>query len=245
MPRSKRARVVHESKTAKKDHKEQTRRLYANIRECVEEYDHLFVFAVDNMRNTYLKDVRSEFADSRLFFGKTKVMAKALGSNPETEAAPNLHKLTPYLTGAVGLLFTSRSAESVIQYFENFRPSDFARAGTEATRSFSIPNGLVYSRAGEIPTSDDEPISHTIEPALRKLGVPTRLVKGKVMLELTDDQEGYLVCREGDTLDSRQTTLMKMFGVTSSEFKVDLKAQWSRNTNEVKILEQGDMEVDA
>jgi len=65
MPRSKRARVVHESKTVKKDHKEQTRRLYANIRECLEQYDHMFVFAVDNMRNTYLKDVRTEFADSR------------------------------------------------------------------------------------------------------------------------------------------------------------------------------------
>jgi mRNA turnover protein 4 len=38
---------------------------------------------------------------------------------------------------------------------------------------------------------------------------------------------------------------MKMFGVTSSEFKVDLKAQWERESNEVKILEQGDMEVDA
>lgn len=172
-------------------------------------------------------------------------MAVALGSNPETEAAPNVHKLTPYLAGAVGLLFTSRAVDSVTNYFENFRPSDFARAGTEATRSFTIPNGLVYSRAGEIPTTDDEPISHTIEPALRKLGVPTRLVKGKVMLELTDDQEGYQVCREGETLDSRQTTLMKMFGVTSSEFKVDLKAYWSRNTNEIKILEQGGMNVDA
>lgn len=68
MPRSKRARVVHESKTTKKSHKEQTRRLYANIRECIEKYDHLFVFGVDNMRNTYLKDVRTEFADSRLVF---------------------------------------------------------------------------------------------------------------------------------------------------------------------------------
>jgi hypothetical protein len=65
MPRSKRARVVHESKTVKKDHKEQTRRLYTNIRECLEEYDHLFLFSVDNMRNTYLKDVRAEFGDSR------------------------------------------------------------------------------------------------------------------------------------------------------------------------------------
>jgi mRNA turnover protein 4 len=134
----------------------------------------------------------------------------------------------------------------VIGYFESFRPQDFARAGTEATRSFTLPNGLVTARGGEIPAEDDEPISHTIEPALRKLGVPTRLVKGKVMLELTEGQEGYPVCRKGETLDSRQTTLMKMFGVTSSEFKVDLKAYWTRSSEEVKILEsQGDMEVDA
>ncbi|KAH1307115.1 hypothetical protein KXX11_004614 [Aspergillus fumigatus] len=245
MPRSKRARIVHESKVTKKSHKEQTRRLYANIRECVEKYDHLFVFSVDNMRNTYLKDVRTEFADSRLFFGKTKVMAVALGHNPENEAAPNLHKLSPYLTGAVGLLFTSRDPESVLSYFDAFRPLDFARAGTVSTRSFSIPNGLVYSRGGEIPASEDEPVSHTIEPELRKLGVPTRLVKGKVMLELTDGQEGYPVCKEGEVLDSRQTTLLKMFGVATAEFKVDLKAQWSRSTGEVKILEKDEgMDVD-
>ncbi|CAG8258399.1 unnamed protein product [Penicillium salamii] len=246
MPRSKRARVVHESKTVKKDHKEQTRRLFANIRECIEEYDHLFVFAVDNMRNTYLKDVRTEFADSRVFFGKTKVMAKALGQNSESEAAPNVHKLSPYLTGAVGLLFTSRTPEAVTEYFETFRPQDFARAGTEATRSFNIPNGLVTARGGEVPADQDEPISHTIEPALRKLGVPTRLVKGKVMLDLTEGQESYPVCQKGETLDSRQTTLMKMFGVLSSEFKVELKAYWTRSTEEVKILEsEGGMEVDA
>lgn len=173
-------------------------------------------------------------------------MAKALGQNAESEAAPNVHKLTPYLAGAVGLLFTSRTPEAVIEYFENFRPQDFARAGTEATRSFTIPNGLVTSRAGEIPADQDEPISHTIEPALRKLGVPTRLVKGKVTLELTEGQDGYPVCKKGEVLDSRQTTLMKMFGVLSAEFKVELKAYWTRSTEEVKILATDDgMEVDA
>lgn len=173
-------------------------------------------------------------------------MAVALGQNPESEAAPNLHKLSPYLTGAVGLLFTSRAPDSVIDYFKNFRPMDFARAGTVSTRDFLIPNGLVYSRAGEIPASDDEPLSHTIEPELRKLGVPTRLVKGKVMLELTDDQEGYQVCRQGQTLDSRQTTLLKMFGVASAEFHVALQAYWTRSSGEVKILAdgRGGMEVD-
>lgn len=170
-------------------------------------------------------------------------MAVALGHNPESEAAPNLHKLSHYLAGAVGLLFTNRSPESVIGYFESFRPLDYARAGTVSNRNFTIPNGLVYSRAGEVPASEDEPMSHTMEPELRRLGVPTRLVNGKVMLEMT---EGYQVCREGQTLDSRQTTLLKMFGVAISEFHVGLKARWERSSGEVTILDKGQegMEVD-
>jgi mRNA turnover protein 4 len=104
----------------------------------------------------------------------------------------------------------------------------------------------VYSRAGEVPASEDEPISHTIEPELRKLGVPTRLVKGKVMLELTEGQESFPVCKQGDVLDSRQTTLLKMFGVVTSEFKIALKAHWTRSTSEVEILEKDEngMEVE-
>ncbi|KAH8705341.1 putative 60S acidic ribosomal protein P0 [Talaromyces proteolyticus] len=244
MPVSKRARLVHESKTSKKNHKEQTRRLFANIRECVEQYEHLFVFSVDNMRNTYLKDVRTEFSESRLFFGKTKVMAVALGNTAETAFAENLDKLTPFLTGAVGLLFTSRSADDVLAYFDSFAPSDYARAGTVSTRAFTIPNGVVYSRAGEIPITEDEPISHTVEPTLRKLGVPTRLVKGKVMLELTEGEEGHLVCREGETLDSKQTTLLKMFGVATSEFRVVMKAQWDRDTHQITIREKSGAEME-
>ena len=173
-------------------------------------------------------------------------MAVALGQNPETEAAKNLHLLHPYLTGAVGLLFTSRTPESVLGYFDSFRPLDFARAGTVSTRSFIIPNGLVYSRAGEIPLSDDEPISHTVEPTLRQLGVPTRLVKGKVSLEMTEGEEGYQVCREGQTLDSRQTSLLKMFGVATSEFHVAPLAYWDRKDGNVTFLakKEGEMEVD-
>lgn len=173
-------------------------------------------------------------------------MAVALGHNPESEAAPNLHKLSPFLAGAVGLLFTSRTPESVIGYFDSFRPLDFARAGTVSTRDFTIPNGVVCSRGGEIPEADDEPMSHTIEPELRKLGVPTRLVKGKITLEMTDGGNGYQVCKAGQTLDSKQTTLLKLFGVASSEFRVGLKAYWTRSTAEVKVLEkdQGGMEVD-
>ena len=34
----------------------------------------------------------------------------------------------------------------------------------------------------------------------------------------------YEVCREGQVLDSRQTRLLKLFGVATAEFKVQLVA---------------------
>lgn len=64
MPKSKRAKVVHLTKVDKKG-KELTIKLFANVRECLDKYQFCFVFSVENMRNTYLKDVRSEFNDSR------------------------------------------------------------------------------------------------------------------------------------------------------------------------------------
>lgn len=170
-------------------------------------------------------------------------MAIALGTTPETAFAPNLDKLSPFLVGAVGLLFTSRAPQSVLEYFSSFHPTDFARAGNVSPRDFTIPSGVVYAHAGEIPEEHDQPISHTIEPTLRKLGVPTRLVRGKVMLEMDG---GYPVCKAGETLDSRQTTLLKMFGVAVAEFKVDMKAHWRKETEEVTVLQKDEgMEVDS
>ena len=146
-------------------------------------------------------------------------MAKALGTTPETSHLPATHLLSPYLHGSIGLFFTSRLPSDIISHFSQFTETDFARAGTAATRSFSIPAGTVYSRAGEVAQEDDVPMAHSMEPELRRLGVPTRLERGKVVLE-----NEYEVCREGQVLDSRQTRLLKLFGVATAEFKVQLVA---------------------
>lgn len=163
---------------------------------------------------------------NRLFFGKTKLMAKALGQSPEEAIAPGIQDLTSHLSGNVGLLLTNRPVQSITDYFASFAPVDFARAGTASPRDFTIPTGVVYATAGEVPAEHDVPLSHTIEPELRKLNVPTRMVKGKVVLGDENGQtgEGYVVCREGDVLDSRQTRLLKLFGVCISEFRVKLLA---------------------
>lgn len=160
---------------------------------------------------------------NRIFFGKTKLMSRALGTTPEDALADGIHALTPYLTGNVALLLTNRPTTDIAAYFANFAPVDFARAGTVAPRAFVIPPGVVYATGGGVPAEYDVPLGHTIEPELRRLGVPTRMVKGKVVLggdESGEGSEGYVVCKEGDVLDSRQTRLLKLFDTCMSEFKV-------------------------
>ncbi|EMC97843.1 hypothetical protein BAUCODRAFT_31850 [Baudoinia panamericana UAMH 10762] len=234
MPKSKRARVVHTSVVQKKPSKEKSASLYSAIRAAADNFAHIFVFSVANMRNTYLKDVRQHFAlDGRLFFGKTKVMAKALGSSAEDEHAPGLAKLSGYLKGSVGILCTNRAPKEVLEFFEGYVEVDYARAGVTASRTFTIPAGVVYSRGGELPVEDDVPLPHSLEVMVRKWGMPTRLEKGRVML----DQE-YTVAEEGRELNSHQTALLKLFGVAMAEFKVQVLAYWSAATQDVTVVNE-------
>lgn len=233
MPKSKRAKVVHLTQVSKKT-RENKDKLFENIRNEIPEYQTCFVFSVDNMRNSYLKEVRRELSDCRLFFGKTKLMAKALGQTPEEAIAPGIEGITKHLAGTVGLLLTNRPAEEILAYFDNLAPVDFARAGVAASRGFSLPAGILYATGGEVPAEHDVPLEHTIEPELRRLGVPTRMVKGRVVLgDVSGEGEDYVVCKEGDILDSRQTRLLKLFSVCLSEFKVKVLAYWSAATSEV------------
>jgi mRNA turnover protein 4 len=146
-------------------------------------------------------------------------MAKALGTDPADEYQSNTHILSKHLVGNVGLLFTNRPPSSIIEYFSELSKTDYARSGTPASRTFTIPAGTVYSTGGEIPAEEDVPMAHSLEPELRRLNVPTSLVKGKITL-----QNEYTVCEEGKVLDSRQTRLLKLFGVESADFTVRLVA---------------------
>lgn len=146
----------------------------------------------------------------------------------------------------MGLLFTDRDPASISEYFDNLSPVDFARAGGTAPRTFTIPPGVVYSTGGAVPPEDDVPVQHSLEPELRRLGMPTRMVRGKVVLgadatgEVVDGAEGYTVCRQGDVLDSRQTRLLKLFSVCMSEFRVRLLAYWAAETGLVTELDAGE-----
>ncbi|KAM4652332.1 mRNA turnover protein 4 homolog [Discoglossus pictus] len=214
MPKSKRDKKVSLTKTAKKG-LQVKQNLIEELRKCVDTYKYLFVLSVENMRNNKLKDVRSAWKHSRLFFGKNKVMMVALGKGPCDEYKDNLHKLSKSLVGEVGLLFTNRTQEEVKEWFDQFKETDFARAGNKATYAVVLDAGPL------------EQFPHSMEPQLRQLGLPTALKKGVITL-LSD----YEVCKEGSVLTPEQARILKLFGFEMVEFKVAIKSIWIAETGE-------------
>lgn len=128
----------------------------------------------------------------RFFFGRNKVIALALGRIPEEEYKDNLHKLSKKLTGLCTLMFTNRSVDEITTYtyifspifcnffkiftceiivlsfrfFKNYKVPDFARSGNLATKDVDLDEGPL------------EYFPHSMEPFLRKLGLPVVLQKG-------------------------------------------------------------------
>ncbi|CAM0141924.1 mRNA turnover and ribosome assembly protein [Umbelopsis sp. WA50703] len=213
MPKSKRSKVVSLTKTEKKGRGGKDS-LFEEVRECVDKYTYLWVFSVENMRNTFLKEVRSDFKDSRFFLGKNKVMAKALGTTVEDEYKENLRNVSKLLTGDVGVLFTDRPVDEVKQYFDDYRQADYARSGVAATETVTIPEGPVMRGPDKMP--------HNMEQHIRSLGMPTTLQNGVITLS-----SPYEICRLGQTLTTNQAHLLKLFYHQLAEFRVKLLCYYS------------------
>jgi len=93
-------------------------RIMEDVKKCVEEYSRIFLILIQNTRNTKLLDLRAELKDSKLFFGKLRIIALGLGKTKETEVADGIHKLANAMKnhsmkGQYGLLFTNRSKKQV------------------------------------------------------------------------------------------------------------------------------------
>ena len=94
MPQSKRAKITTLSKTPARSTKASKTALINELRTQVDLYDHVWIFSVGDMRNEGLKEVRSQWRTTgRFFFGKGKVMAKALGLTLESEYQEGLSLL--------------------------------------------------------------------------------------------------------------------------------------------------------
>jgi mRNA turnover protein 4 len=210
MPKSKRNKYISLTKTEKRV-SERKESLVKELREAVDQYSAIYLLNFVNVRSSHFKDVRTKWPSSRFFLGKNKVMQVALGRTKDEERAKDIHKLSRRLVGNSGLLFTNSSHEDVVSFFKTYRPMDYARSGFCATQTIDLPEGPLQN------------FSHSLEPFLRKLGMPTKLNKGVIHLE-----RPYTVCREGDVLTPEQAKILKLLEIKLSKFTITLPGVWRR-----------------
>jgi mRNA turnover protein 4 len=224
--------IVALTETSKRSTRDHKTKYIEQVRNAVDSHETLYLFSFENMRSNKFKQIRMHFrqdannntmeedAPSRIFLGKNKLLQVALGRTTEDEYSDNLRQVSKRITGgSVGLLFTSRPANQVEDYFTNLCEPDFARAGFVAPRAVIITN----EHLANFPVSMVE--------QFRKLGLPTQVDNGKVIL--MDDKSDYRICKEGETLSAEKCKLLTQFDTKISEFKVKLECRWSKGQFDV------------
>ncbi|XP_061988406.1 uncharacterized protein LOC133706873 [Rosa rugosa] len=228
MPKSKRDRPVTLSKTKRKgrEHKEA---VVNTIKQAAEDYNSVYVFSFENMRNLKFKEFRDQLkSTSRFFLGSNKVMQIALGRSESDEIKIGLHKVSEVLHGNAGLCFTNLPKEEVERLFNEYEEYDFARTGSIATEKVELQEGPL------------EQFSHEMEPFLRKQGMPVRLNKGVV--ELVAD---YVVCEEGKPLSPESARILRLLGSKTATFRLHLICRWSPGEFELYVPGPGDSGVES
>jgi len=211
MPKSKRPSRVALSVVTKKNKVEHKQKHYELIQESLDKHTHMFVLKPNNMRNAQLKSLRDRFATGDFFIGKNRVMARAIGSDEASEYKTNLHKLSNLLHGERVLFITSDDKDDILDYFRTQKTLDFARGGF-------VPIETIERHPGPIQ------LSHSLEPLLRSLGMPTRLKNGVIHLE-----SEYVLCSAGQPITPEQAKLLKLLEIKLAEFRMDVLGVWSKD----------------
>ncbi|MBA0760291.1 hypothetical protein Gotri_023045, partial [Gossypium trilobum] len=216
------------SKTKKKG-KEHKESIVNAIREAAEDYNSIYVFSFENMRNLKFKEFREKLKPtSRFFLGSNKVMQVALGRSVSDEIRPGLYKVSKLLRGDAGLFLTNMPRDEVESCFNKFEENDFARTGTIATGKVELLEGPL------------DQFTHEMEPFLRKQGMPVRLNKGVV--ELVSD---FVVCEEGKPLSPESARILRLLGIKMATFRLNLICRWSPEDFELykEGLDESDLEL--
>ncbi|PVU96547.1 hypothetical protein BB561_001103 [Smittium simulii] len=160
MPRAKKSKLVHLTKTeAKGDALKKS--LVESIHSCLDKYEYVYAFSVENMRNNLIKKVRTQLANSKFFYGKSRVMAIAFGKDSASEYKENSHLISEHLAGGLGVLFTNETPEHIKAFFESFEELDYSRTGSISTKTIVLKRGELvkgydfYKRYIETSDNDD------------------------------------------------------------------------------------------
>ncbi|EME27734.1 mRNA turnover protein 4 [Galdieria sulphuraria] len=178
------------------------------VTNCLQAYKSIYILNFDCIRSSIMKELRNNWKDSRFFFGKNKVMRYVLGKTEEEEPYKGLHQLAPFLSGNIGVLFTSRTRDQVHDFFDNFIVNEYPRIGSRAPRDVVLNAGPV-----DIPVE--------LEPRLRELGLPIQVQNNEIFL--TSDVPLF---QENSVISRESAKILETLCMPILEARVEIVAEW-------------------
>lgn len=208
---SKRSKQVSLTKVKSKG-KEHKTKLVEQFNQLLSQYPTVLVFQYQNFKTHPFQGIREEFSESSKFLlGKTTVLKKAVSQPDINESKPGLANLAEHMVGGCGLMFTRETTDDLREKFFTWRESSSLTPGQTATEDVILPAGRGHFTK----------FSNTIEPYLRKLGLPTKLHEG--IIEVLKD---YVVCRAGEVVNPEKCKILKLLDIKQGEMRIDLKGVW-------------------
>lgn len=160
------------------------------------------------MSTNNFKSLRESLTDSKFLMGKNKVIGVALGTDEENSYKPHTYRISQDLKGHCTLFFTNKDKEECEEIFNKFEEEEYATGGAIAQETIVLEKGFDSLKK----------FGHSMEPFLRQLGLPTRLVNSQI--ELLSD---YLLSEEGKPLTVEKCKILKLLDKKMSRLKFQIK----------------------
>lgn len=202
MAKSKRVKKVIMTKDLKKKRKDKSE-IIENVHKYIGKFKFVYVIKLKNQRNAALKQLRVRLEPGKLLIGKNKLLQVAFGVDSDSESAKNAHKISSFLHGERGLIFTDLAPTDLNKVLEESCTMEFGREG-----SFSDITCVVE------PNTDLERLYRNAEFHMRK-----QFPQLKPTL-LSSDQGKVIICEEGSPLNKYQYLLLKHLDIPSVKFEV-------------------------
>lgn len=194
--------------------------LIQEIKAAAARFKSALVVKRTNDCNKAMKDVQALFRPSRMIHAKNTLVQFALGMTHEKECEVGIHKLAHHISDRCSILFTDMPVEEAVELIEEYTETNWARCGNVATETVEIPSGT-------------EALKHmpwTLEPYLRKNGLPTELVNGKINM-----RSEFRICKEGEAMTKQEANLLKLLDKKMGTFQMKVEATWTRPDDEGSI----------
>uniref|UniRef100_A0A7S1KNR3 Ribosome assembly factor mrt4 n=1 Tax=Percolomonas cosmopolitus TaxID=63605 RepID=A0A7S1KNR3_9EUKA len=207
-------------KSFKRITKESKTQHITNLRENIEEYQHIYVFDYSGKCSGPLKNLKHECRDKAVFFmGRNRVAQAALGKNKEDELRKDLSLVSKQLSGQVVLVFSNYDHDEFVQKLKNFTQVNHASPGFQVDEDYILEEGPI------------DWVDSCIEQLLIPLEVPVLVKEEKLHA-----YKKYTIAKAGDKLTPKQTKVLRLLGYQLDVFKIRFICHWTNDEFE-RMLE--------